>query len=144
MLVVEEPRGIMSGGEIEILGYRGMREYDIAFDGFVVGPSGLLGEVEGQGFRQLMRTFEGARIQTAARAVGVARRAFELGLGYGLERKQSGRPIVAFPRVYDKLAMMVTETVMAREMIYSAARQKDLGARCDIEAARCPRCLVKR
>ncbi|RWH95483.1 acyl-CoA dehydrogenase family protein [Mesorhizobium sp.] len=143
MLVVEKPRGTrdepfpssgMSGGEIEVLGYRGMREYDIAFDGFVVPPGGLLGEVEGQGFRQLMRTFEGARIQTAARAVGVARRAFELGLAYALERKQFGRSIVAFPRVHDKLAMMITETVMAREMTYFAARQKDLGTRCDIEA----------
>lgn len=143
MLVVEKPRGTrdepfpssgMSGGEIEVLGYRGMREYDIAFDGFVVPPGGLLGEVEGQGFRQLMRTFEGARIQTAARAVGVARRAFELGLGYALERRQFGRSIVAFPRVHDKLAMMITETVMAREMTYFAARQKDLGTRCDIEA----------
>jgi (2S)-methylsuccinyl-CoA dehydrogenase len=124
----------MSGGEIEVLGYRGMREYDIAFSNFSVPSGSLLGEVEGQGFRQLMRTFEGARIQTAARAVGVARRAFELGLGYALERKQFARPIVAFPRVSDKLAMMVTEIVMAREMIYYAARQKDMGTRCDIEA----------
>ncbi|TIL20162.1 MAG: acyl-CoA dehydrogenase [Mesorhizobium sp.] len=143
MLLVEKPRGTrdrpfpssgMSGGEIEVLGYRGMREYDIAFDGFVIPPGGLLGEVEGQGFRQLMRTFEGARIQTAARAVGVARRAFELGLRYALERRQFGRSIVAFPRVHDKLAMMITETVMAREMTYFAAGQKDLGTRCDIEA----------
>ncbi|MDX8437279.1 acyl-CoA dehydrogenase family protein [Mesorhizobium abyssinicae] len=143
MLIVEKPRGTrdepfpssgMSGGEIEVLGYRGMREYDIAFDSFVIPSGGLLGEVEGQGFRQLMRTFEGARIQTAARAVGVARRAFELGLRYALERRQFGRSIVAFPRVHDKLAMMITETVMAREMTYFAARQKDLGTRCDIEA----------
>lgn len=121
MLVVEKPLGTwdepfpssgMSGGEIEVLGYRGMREYDIAFDGFVIPPGGLLGEVEGQGFRQLMRTFEGARIETAARAVGVARRAFELGLRYALERRQFGRSIVAFPRVHDKLSMMITETVM--------------------------------
>lgn len=143
MLVAEKPRGGrenpfpaegMSGGEIEVLGYRGMREYDIAFDGFAVPADGLLGGVEGQGFRQLMRTFEGARIQTAARAIGVARRAFELGLGYALERRQFAQPIVAFPRVSDKLAMMLAETVMGREMTYFAARQKDRGTRCDIEA----------
>lgn len=143
MLVAEKPRGGrenpfpaegMSGGEIEVLGYRGMREYDIAFDGFAVPADGLLGGVEGQGFRQLMRTFEGARIQTAARAIGVARRAFELGLGYALERQQFAQPIVAFPRVSDKLAMMLAETVMGREMTYFAARQKDRGTRCDIEA----------
>lgn len=143
MLLAEKPRGSrdnpfpadgMSGGEIEVLGYRGMREYDISFDGFVVPADGLLGNIEGQGFRQLMRTFEGARIQTAARAVGVARRAFELGLGYALERRQFGREIVAFPRVSDKLAMMLAETVMSREMTYFAARQKDSGTRCDIEA----------
>lgn len=143
MLVAEKPRGGrdnpfpadgMSGGEIEVLGYRGMREYDIAFDGFMVPPGGLLGGVEGQGFRQLMRTFEGARIQTAARAIGVARHAFELGLAYALERRQFARPIVAFPRVSDKLAMMLAETVMGREMTYFAARQKDMGTRCDIEA----------
>ncbi len=143
MLIAEKPRGTreqpfpaqgMSGGEIEVLGYRGMREYVIAFDGFAVPAGGLLGEVEGQGFRQLMRTFEGARIQTAARAVGVARRAFELGLDYALERRQFAQPIVAFPRVSDKLAMMLAETVMGREMTYFAARQKDRGTRCDIEA----------
>lgn len=143
MLVAEKPRGTrdnpfptdgMSGGEIEVLGYRGMREYDISFDGFVVPADGLLGNVEGQGFRQLMRTFEGARIQTAARAVGVARRAFELGLNYALERRQFAREIAAFPRVSDKLAMMLAETVMSREMTYFAARQKDAGTRCDVEA----------
>ena len=143
MLLAEKPRGTrenpfpaegMSGGEIEVLGYRGMREYDIGFDEFVVPASGLLGGVTGQGFRQLMRTFEGARIQTAARAIGVARRAIELGLAYATERKQFGRSIVAFPRVSDKIAMMLTETVMARELTYFAARKKDTGLRCDIEA----------
>jgi (2S)-methylsuccinyl-CoA dehydrogenase len=143
MLLAEKPRGTevdpfpakgMSGGEIAVLGYRGMREYDIAFDGFEVPADGLLGGVEGQGFRQLMRTFEGARIQTAARAIGVARRALELGLSYAMERQQFGRPIADFPRVSDKLAMMAVEIVMAREITYFAARQKDGNRRCDIEA----------
>ena len=124
----------MRGSDIEVLGYRGMREYDIAFEDFKVPADGLLGGVEGQGFKQLMQTFESARIQTAARAIGVARNAFDLGLAYARERKQFGQPIVNFPRVSDKLAVMLAETVMARELTYFAARQKDKGRRCDIEA----------
>lgn len=122
------------GSDIEVLGYRGMREYDIAFEDFEVAPEGLLGGVEAQGFKQLMATFESARIQTAARAIGVARNAFDLGLRYARERKQFGRAIADFPRVSDKLAVMLAETVMARELTYFAAREKDKGRRCDIEA----------
>ena len=124
----------LEGSEIEVLGYRGMREYVLAFEGFAVPEEGLLGGREGEGFRQLMRTFESARIQTAARAVGVARRAFELGLAYAGERRQFRRPIADFPRVSDKLAMMVAENLMARELTYFAAREKDKGRRCDVEA----------
>jgi (2S)-methylsuccinyl-CoA dehydrogenase len=124
----------LSGGEIKVLGYRGMKEYVLAFDGFEIAADGLLGGVEGAGFRQLMRTFEGARIQTAARAVGVARNALDLGVAYAGDRRQFGKPLTAFPRIADKLAMMATETVIARELTYFAARAKDAGDRCDIEA----------
>lgn len=124
----------MSGGEIPVLGYRGMREYDIAFDGFDVGSASLLGGTPGQGFRQLMQTFEGARIQTAARAVGVAWRAFDLGWRYATERKQFGSSIIEFPRVSDKLAMMIAETVLVRELSHFAAEEKDRGERCDVVA----------
>lgn len=124
----------MSGSEIRVLGYRGMKECDIGFDDFCVPEDGLLGGKRGQGFRQLMQTFEGARIQTAARAVGVATRAFELAWRYAGDRKQFGKPIVEFPRVSDKLAMMIAETTMARQMTYFAASEKDKGHRCDIEA----------
>jgi (2S)-methylsuccinyl-CoA dehydrogenase len=124
----------MRGGEIPVLGYRGMREYEMSFSDFAAPTEALLGGVEGQGFKQLMQTFEGARIQTASRAVGVAWSAYELGLRYALERKQFGRYLMDFPRVSDKLALMVCETVAARELTYSAARQKDKGNRCDIEA----------
>jgi len=143
MLLVPKPRGTeanpfpaegMTGSEIEVLGYRGMREYALQFDGMKAPADALLGGEEGQGFKQLMRTFEGARIQTAARAVGVARRAIELAFQYALDRKQFGQPIIHFPRVADKLAMMVTDMVMARELTYFAARAKDSGKRCDIEA----------
>ena len=143
MFLAPKPRGTdedpfpakgMSGGEIEVLGYRGMKEFDISFDGFEVPAANLLGGVEGQGFKQLMQTFEAARIQTAARAIGVAQSALDLGLRYGMERIQFGKPIVAFPRVSDKLAMMAAEILLARQLTYSAARAKDAGKRCDLEA----------
>lgn len=124
----------LSGSEIEVLGYRGMKEYVLAFDDFVVEADSLLGGAEGDGFRQLMQTFEGARIQTASRAVGVARNALDLALKYAEERRQFGKALIAFPRVSDKVAMMAVETVIARELTYFAARTKDAGDRCDIEA----------
>ncbi len=143
MFLAQKPRGTdedcfpavgMSGGEIGVLGYRGMKEYEIAFDGFEVPEDALLGGVEGQGFKQLMETFEAARIQTAARAVGVARNALELGLAYALQRNQFGKPIYAFPRVAGKLAWMAVEIMIARQLTYFAGREKDLDKRCDREA----------
>ncbi|HET6537294.1 MAG TPA: acyl-CoA dehydrogenase family protein [Sphingopyxis sp.] len=124
----------LTGSEIEVLGYRGMREYALQFDGLTAPEAALLGGEEGQGFKQLMRTFEGARIQTAARAVGVARRALELGLDYAKTRKQFGQPILHFPRVSDKIAMSLVDYILSRELSYAAARAKDSGKRCDIEA----------
>jgi (2S)-methylsuccinyl-CoA dehydrogenase len=143
MLLAEKPRGTderpfpapgMSGTEIEVLGYRGMKEYEIAFDGFVVKVENLLGGVEGLGFKQLMATFESARIQTAARAVGVAQAALEQARAYASQRVQFGEPIGNFPRVADKIVMMAAEIVIARQLTYYAARQKDSGRRCDLEA----------
>jgi (2S)-methylsuccinyl-CoA dehydrogenase len=143
MLLAEKPRGSdedpvpaqgMSGGEIEVLGYRGMKEFEIAFDGFEVKAENLLGGTEGQGFKQLMQTFESARIQTAARAVGVAQAALELARRYAEERVQFGQKLMAFPRVADKIAMMAVEVMIARQITYFAARQKDSGRRCDLEA----------
>ena len=128
------PANGMSGGEINVLGYRGMKEYEIRFDNFEVHKSHLLGEEEGQGFKQLMATFESARIQTAARAIGVAQDAMELGLSYAKERIQFGTPIYNFPRVSGKLAWMAVETMIARQLTFSAARKKDSDRRCDIEA----------
>lgn len=128
------PDNGLTGSEIEVLGYRGMREYALQFDALTAPEDALLGGEEGQGFKQLMRTFEGARIQTAARAVGVARRALELGLDYAKSRKQFGKAILHFARVSDKIAMSLVDYVMARELSYMAARAKDSGKRCDIEA----------
>ena len=124
----------MSGGEIEVLGYRGMKEYEIAFDNFQVKKDNLLGGEEGKGFRQLMKTFESARIQTAARAVGVAQQAIDLSFQYALDRKQFGKALIKFPRVASKLAMMAVETTIARQLTYYSAFEKDNDRRCDLEA----------
>ncbi|WP_273521491.1 acyl-CoA dehydrogenase family protein [Rhodosalinus sediminis] len=124
----------ISGGEIEVLGYRGMKEYEIAFDDFRVAGDNLLGGEEGQGFKQLMATFESARIQTAARAVGVAQSALDVSMRYAQDRKQFGKPLIAFPRVSGKLAMMAVETMIARQLTYFSAFEKDGGRRCDLEA----------
>ena len=124
----------LSGGEIEVLGYRGMKEYTVNFDGFAVKGENLLGGVEGQGFKQLMQTFESARIQTAARAVGVAQSALETGMQYALDRTQFGKALIEFPRVAGKLAMMAVEIMIARQLTYFSAWQKDHDKRCDLEA----------
>ncbi len=143
MFLAEKPRGSddhpfpadgMTGGEIEVLGYRGMKEYEIGFDEFEVPAANLLGETEGMGFKHLMATFESARIQTAARAVGVAQCAYELGLRYALDRNQFGQPIFNFPRVANKLVNMAAELVGIRQLTYFSARQKDSDKRCDLEA----------
>lgn len=124
----------MSGGEIEVLGYRGMKEYELAFDGFVVDADNLLGAEEGKGFKQLMETFESARIQTAARAIGVAQSALDISMQYAIDRKQFGKSLIMFPRVANKLAMMAVEIMVARQLTYFSAFEKDEGRRCDVEA----------
>ena len=143
ILLAEKPRGDdenpfpaegMSGGEIEVIGYRGMKEFEIGFDGFEVKAENLLGGVEGNGFKQLMQTFEAARIHPEARAIGVTQCAMELGLSYAHERIQFGKPLYSFPRVSDKIVMMAAEILIARQLTYHAAREKDSGRRCDLEA----------
>ncbi|MDE0588411.1 acyl-CoA/acyl-ACP dehydrogenase [Halocynthiibacter sp. C4] len=128
------PSAGMTGGEIEVLGYRGMKEYELAFDGFKVDAENLLGGEEGKGFKQLMQTFESARIQTAARAIGVAQNALEVGMQYAIDRKQFGKSLINFPRVGGKLAMMAVEIMIARQLSYHAAAEKDNDRRCDLEA----------
>ncbi|MEF2549210.1 acyl-CoA dehydrogenase family protein [Aurantimonas sp. E1-2-R+4] len=143
MLLADKPRGTddepfpaegMAGGEIAVLGYRGMKEYELSFEGFRVPADGLLGGREGEGFKQLMATFESARIQTGARAVGVAQNAMELGFRYARDRIQFGKSLLDFPRIAGKLGRMIVETMAARQLTYFAAREKDSGRRCDIEA----------
>jgi len=143
MFLVEKPRGTvddpfpaagMSGTEIPVLGYRGMKDYEIAFDGYAQPREALLGEVEGEGFRQLMTTFETARIQTGARAIGVAQSALELGLDYAMQRRQFGRPIADYQRIAGKLGWAAVEVMTVRQLVHHAAREKNSGRRCDIVA----------
>ncbi len=143
MFLADKPRGTeadpfpapgMTGTEIEVMGYRGMREYEISFDGFTVEARNLLGGVEGEGFKQLMQTFETARIQTAARANGVAQNALELAVAYANERHQFGKPIAAFDRVAGKIGWMAVEVMVSRQLAFFAAAEKDQGRRCDAEA----------
>jgi (2S)-methylsuccinyl-CoA dehydrogenase len=143
LLLAEKPRGTdanpfpvagLTGSEIEVIGYRGMKEYELAFDGFEVKLENLLGGIEGLGFKQLMATFETARIQTAARAVGVTLGAMDEAIRYAQLREQFDTPIIQFPRVGDKIAMMAADMLIARELAYFAAREKDSGRRCDLEA----------
>ncbi len=124
----------MTGGEIEVLGYRGMKEYELAFDGFAVKGENLLGGETGNGFKQLMQTFESARIQTAARAIGVAQSALDVGMQYAQDRKQFSKALIDFPRVSGKLAMMAVEIMIARQLTYFSAAEKDADRRCDLEA----------
>ena len=124
----------LTGTEIKVLGYRGMKEYELSFDNFAVKGAALLGGVEGRGFKQLMTTFEAARIQTAARGVGVAQAALNEAMRYAHERIQFGRPIAEFPRVGRKIGRMIVRNQAARQLTYFSARQKDQDKRCDLEA----------
>jgi len=103
-------------------------------DEFKIPTDAALGGTDGNGFKQLMTTFEGARIQTAARAVGVAENAFELALSYASQRQQFGQSLLGFERIYGKIARMAADVMTARQLTYRAARIKDKAIRCDIDA----------
>lgn len=124
----------LSGGPIPTIGYKGMKSYSLAFDDYEVPADSLLGGVEGRGFYQLMATYEYARIQTAARAVGVAQAALDAATRYARERTQFGKPIAEHQVIRHKIAHMATELEAARQLCYFAAASKDEGKRADLEA----------
>jgi (2S)-methylsuccinyl-CoA dehydrogenase len=111
-----------------------MRSYSLQFDGYPCATENLLGGVEGKGFYQLMATYEYARIQTAARAVGVAQASLEAAIAYAKERIQFDKPISEFQVIRHKLAHAASEIEAARQLCYFAARRKDQGGRADLEA----------
>ncbi len=139
LLVEKEPGDAfapprLSGDAIPTIGYKGMNSYNVAFDAYPVPAENLLGGEEGKGFYQLMSTYELARIQTAARAVGVAQAAFDAALQYSKDREQFGRPISDFQAIRHKLAHAATEIEAARQLTWFACAKKQTGARCDLEA----------
>ena len=124
----------IAGTEINVLGYRGMKEFEMRFENFAVDETGLLGNLEDMGFSQLMNTFESARIQTAARSLGVAQNALDLSISYASIRTQFDNQLINFQRIYNKIALMIVEIILGRQLVYFAAKNKDAGRRCDLEA----------
>jgi (2S)-methylsuccinyl-CoA dehydrogenase len=140
MFVVEKEPGNdfvpphLTGQPIPTIGYYGMKSFSLNFEDFEVPAGNLIGGTEGRGFYQLMGVYETARIQTAARAVGVAQAALDAAVQYAQERQQFGRPIAEFQVISHKLAHMATEVEAARQLTYYAAQMKDSGQRSDLEA----------
>jgi (2S)-methylsuccinyl-CoA dehydrogenase len=124
----------IQGEPIPTVGYHGMRSYNLAFEDVFVPEDSLLGGEENRGFYQLMVSYESARLQTAARAVGVAQAAFDFALQYSKEREQFGVPICEHQAIRMKLSEMKVELEAARQLTYYAASLKDSGKRCDLEA----------
>lgn len=138
LLVEKEPgdrfEGITVGPNIHKLGYRGVETVELTFDDHRVPAANLLGGEEGQGFRQMMAAVELGRINISARAVGVARRAFEESIRYAQQRETFGRPIAQHQAIQFKLAEMGTKLQAARLMCYDAAQRKQRGERSDLQA----------
>ncbi|MGH7947753.1 MAG: acyl-CoA dehydrogenase family protein [Candidatus Binataceae bacterium] len=124
----------LTGEPIPTIGYHGMRSYGLSFDEAFTPAANLIGGIENRGFYQLMASYETARIQTAARGLGVAQAAFEAAVKYAKQRTQFGQPIGDFQVIRHKLAHMAVEIEAARQLTYFAASQKDTGKRCDYEA----------
>ncbi len=134
ILLVEKGPGFTVSGNLPKLGYRGVESCELAFDDFRVPTDALLGKEEGRGFPQMMKGLEVGRIQVAARAVGVARAAFEDAFRYAQEREAFGKPIYRHQSIGNYLADMATKIRAARLMVLDAAEKLDTGVRCDLEA----------
>ncbi len=124
----------IKGEPIPTVGYHGMKSYNLAFEDTFVPEENLLSGAENKGFYQLMASYEVARLQTAARAVGVAQAAFDFSLQYSKEREQFGKPICEHQAIRMKLSEMAVELEASRQLVYYAASMKDSGKRCDLEA----------
>ncbi|MBI4640429.1 MAG: acyl-CoA dehydrogenase family protein [Candidatus Tectomicrobia bacterium] len=124
----------IAGTPIPTVGYYGMKSFSLSFEDCYVPKANLIGEEENKGFYQLMASYESARIQTAARGVGVAQAAFEAALKYSKERVQFGQPISNFQAIRFKLADMAIEIEAARQLLYYVCSLKNKGIRCDLEA----------
>jgi alkylation response protein AidB-like acyl-CoA dehydrogenase len=126
--------GLTVPGKIEKMGYKGVDTTELVLDGVRVPADRVLGGATGRGFYQMMDGVEVGRVNVAARGCGVARRAFELGIGYAQQRQTFGKPIAQHQAIQFKLAEMATKVEAAHQMMVSAARTKDSGERGDLEA----------
>jgi alkylation response protein AidB-like acyl-CoA dehydrogenase len=140
MLIVEKEPGVNQmpglevGPNIAKLGYKGVETTELIFDNHEVPAGNLLGGEEGQGFYQVMAGIEVGRVNVAARAIGVAQRAFEEAIKYAQERVTFGKPIAQHQAIQFKLADMATQLEAARLLMMNAAQKKDAGERTDVEA----------
>jgi alkylation response protein AidB-like acyl-CoA dehydrogenase len=134
ILLVEPGPGVTFSRDLPKLGYRGVESCEIAYDDAAVAADALLGGVEGQGFAQMMNGLELGRVQVAARAVGVARAAYEDALAYAQVRETFGRPIWQHQAVGDLLAGMATGVAASRLLTLAAADRLERGERADLEA----------
>lgn len=125
--------GFSASRHLDKMGYKGLRTGELVFDDCPVPASYLIGE-ENRGFHQLMAALELGRIQVAARAVGLHAACFEDSIKYAQQRKSMGKPIAEHQAIQIKLADMATSLEAARQLTYRAARMKDQGVRCDLEA----------
>jgi alkylation response protein AidB-like acyl-CoA dehydrogenase len=126
--------GLTVPGKLEKMGYKGVDTTELVLDGYVTTESQVLGGVTGRGFYQMMDGVEVGRVNVAARACGVAQRAFELGVDYAQQREAFGKPIAEHQAVLFRLAEMGTKIEAAHSMMVKAARLKDRGERNDLEA----------
>ncbi len=126
--------GLTVPGKIEKMGYKGVDTTELVFDGYRVPADRILGGTPGRGFYQMMDGVEVGRVNVAARGCGVAKRAYELALGYARQRETFGRPIAEHQAVLFRLAEMATKVEAAHQMRVMAARRKDSGERNDLEA----------
>jgi hypothetical protein len=126
--------GLNIPGKIDKMGYKGVDTTELIMDGLRLEESDLLGGVAGKGFYQMMDGVEVGRVNVAARACGVALRAFELGVEYAQLRETFGKPIAQHQGVQFRLADMATKVEAAHQMMVRAARKKDSGQRNDLEA----------
>jgi alkylation response protein AidB-like acyl-CoA dehydrogenase len=134
ILLVEHGPGLTVSKDLPKLGYKGVESCELLFDGYRAPASSLLGGVEGKGFAQMMKGLETGRIQVAARALGVARAAFDDALAYAQDRESFGQPIWRHQSIGNYLANMATKITAARELILHAAQRHDAGRRADMEA----------
>lgn len=130
----ETAQGVTIPGKIEKMGYKGVDTTEMVLEGHRTTEAQILGGVPGKGFYQMMDGVEVGRVNVAARAVGVANRAFELAMQYSQQRETFGKPIVEHQAILFKLAEMATKVEAAHAMMVKSARLKDKGERNDVEA----------